>query len=49
MAAYYGRGGDWKKPATLLRLAPDAAIALAVAVLIMAHYGVAAVFKETSS
>ena len=47
MAAYYGCKVDWKKPATILRLVPDAAIALAVAVLIMAPYGVMAVLKET--
>jgi hypothetical protein len=47
MAAYYGHRIDWRKPATILRVVPDAAIALAVAALIMAPYGVAAVFKET--
>jgi len=47
MAAYYGRAIDWKRPATILRTVPDVAIALAVAGLIMAPYGVAAVLKET--
>jgi hypothetical protein len=47
MAGYYGSKVDWKKPATLLRSVPDAVIALAVAALIMAPYGVAAVLKET--
>jgi len=47
MAAYYGCRIDWKKPATILRVMPDAAIALTVAALIMAPFGVMAVLKET--
>ena len=47
MAAYYGHKVCWRKPATILRVVPDAAIALTVAALIMAPYGIAAVVKET--
>ena len=47
MAGYYGSKIDWKRPATLLRILPDAALALAVAALIMVPFGVAAVLRET--
>jgi len=47
MAAYYWHEFDPKKLRSLLRIAAEGGIALATAVLIMAPYGVAAVFKET--
>ncbi|MGA2362548.1 MAG: hypothetical protein ABSG73_08795 [Candidatus Aminicenantales bacterium] len=47
MAAYYGHQVDWKKPKTLGRIAVDVSIALGVALLIMAPFGVAAVFRNT--
>jgi hypothetical protein len=47
MAAYYGHQLDWKRPKSLGRVAVDASIALGVALLIMAPFGVAAVFRDT--
>jgi len=47
MAAYYGHQVDWKRPKTLGRIAVDMGIALGVALLIMAPFGVAAVFRNT--
>jgi hypothetical protein len=47
MAAYYGHQVDWKRPKTLGRIAGDVGIALGVALLIMAPFGVAAVFRNT--
>jgi hypothetical protein len=47
MAAYYWNAFDSKNPRSLLRIAADSAVAIGTAVLIMAPFGVAAVFKNT--
>jgi len=47
MAAYYWHRFEAKRLRSLLMIALEGVIALATAVLIMAPYGVAAVFKET--
>jgi len=47
MAAYYGHRVDWKRPKSLGRIAVDVGIALGVALIIMAPFGVTAVFRNT--
>lgn len=47
MAAYYWRRVDPKKPASLLRVAPDIGAALGTAALIALPFGLVPVFKNT--